>query len=239
LTNDEIRLRTIAQKNCLPITDIKLEQLSRFASLLREWNHRINLISRKDEENIWTNHLLLSVALLFKVEFLSGARILDLGTGGGLPGIPLSILLPDAQFVLLDSIQKKITAVKSMIERLELSNVTAVCSRAEDMNASPGYASAFDAVIARGVSGLENIVSWANPFLKPRKPVMKPPMTSNGRISLIRPAIIAMKGGEVQAEVDKTLRLFPRTRIQSMDLIFDGGEILANSGKRLIIIENE
>ena len=238
MTSDSISLRTICQKNGLAITDIQLEKLVRYAELLREWNQKINLVSRKDEENIWTNHLLLSVALLFKVEFIAGSRVLDLGTGGGLPGIPLSILRPDMRFVLLDSIQKKITAVSDMIRRLELPNAAAVCSRAEAIHSSPGYVRSFDAVIARAVSGLDNVVSWANPFLKPVKSPVAPLTLASGRIRLIHSAVIAMKGGETQAEVEKTARLFPRARIQSMQLVFDGGEVLANSGKQIIIVEN-
>jgi 16S rRNA (guanine527-N7)-methyltransferase len=173
------------------------------------------------------------------VELLDGTRALDLGTGGGLPGIPLSILLPNVHFVLVDSIQKKITAVKDMIDRLELPNVSVVCSRAEDLNTSPGYSKSFDAVIARAVSGLENIVSWASPFLRRKKSHTMLSFVPGGMLKVSEPAILAMKGGETQAEVAKTLRLFPTVHIHSMELVFNGGEIFANSGKRLIIIENE
>ncbi len=238
MTNDEIWLRTIAQKNSLTITDIQLEKLSSFAGLLKEWNQRINLISRKDEENIWTNHLLLSIAFLFKIEFAAGTRVLDLGTGGGLPGIPLSILLPGVQFVLLDSIQKKIAAVASMVEKLGLSNVKVQCARAEDINTSPGYSRSFDAVIARAVSGLEDIVTWAAPFLKQEASSAALEFPAAGRTKLTRPAIVAMKGGETQSEVEKMMRRFPRAHVHSMEVVFNGSEILANSGKRIIIVEN-
>jgi 16S rRNA (guanine527-N7)-methyltransferase len=239
LTKDELWLRTIALKNGLTITDIQLKKLSRFVELLKEWNQRINLISRKDEENIWPNHLLLSIAFLFKIELRSGARILDLGTGGGLPGIPLSILLADVDFVLLDSIQKKVAAVKNMVDALELPNASVFCSRAEDVSGMIGYKFAFDAVIARAVSGLENLVAWGTPFLKRQEGLPNLSILPNEKIRLTRPAIIAMKGGETKEEMEKTRRLFPKAQIHSMDLVFKGGEILHNTGKRLIIVENE
>jgi 16S rRNA (guanine527-N7)-methyltransferase len=239
LTKDELWLRTIVQKNGLPITDIQLAKLSQYAKLLKEWNQRINLISRKDEVNIWPNHLLLSIAFLFKIELRTEMRVLDLGTGGGLPGIPLSIMRADVHFVLLDSIQKKVTAVKNMVEALELPNVSAFCSRAEDVSDAPGYKHAFDAVIARAVSGLENLVAWGIPLLKGNKTPASLSMVPNEKITLNRPAIIAMKGGENEEEIERTRRLFPRVHVHSLDIVLIGGEILQSAGKRLIIVENE
>lgn len=239
MTKDELCLRTVAQKNGLTITDIQLAKLGQYADLLKQWNQLINLVSRKDEANIWPNHILLSIAFLFKFEFRAGSRVLDLGTGGGLPGIPLSIMLEHVHFVLLDSIQKKVNAVKKMVDALDLPNVSVVCSRAEDMGNAPGYNRAFDAVIARAVSGLQNLVTWGAPFLKQEEPLPGLTISSNGRTTLTRPVIIAMKGGETEEEMRKTRRLFPTATIHSMDLVFEGGEILHNTGKRLFIIENE
>jgi 16S rRNA (guanine527-N7)-methyltransferase len=239
LTNNELWLRTICFKNSLAITDIQLSKIAQFADLLKGWNRHLNLISRKDEENIWPSHLLISIALLFKVQFLRGARALDLGTGGGLPGIPLSIMLPEVEFVLLDSTQKKVSAVKNMAELLKLANVSVVCSRAEDAGASREYKGSFDAVIARAVSGLENLVTWGVPFLK-KGPANKHLVINPGeRIQMSSPAICAIKGGDTHEEVNKTKRLHPRVQIHSMDLVIEGGEALHNSGKRLIIVENE
>lgn len=239
MTQDEIWLRSLAQKNDLSITDIQLYKLSTYVKLLKGWNRSINLISRKDEENIWSNHILLSLSLLFKIDFLGGLNILDLGTGGGLPGIPLSILCADINFVLVDSIQKKVKAVEEMIASLTLTNVSVVCARAEDLNKLPKYRNKFDSVIARSVSDLENLVSWGLPFLKKTASEKGLTVTPQTKTALNAPSIIAMKGGETGAEIERTIRRFPNIRIHSTGLVFKGSEILHNAEKKLIFVENK
>ena len=228
----------LAARNDVAITDIQLSTLAGYEQLLRGWNQKLNLISRKNEEGIWSNHIPLSLAFLFKIDFPKGKRVLDLGTGGGLPGIPLAIMLPEVSFLLLDSVQKKITAVQEMVASLQLHNVATVCSRAEDLNKKPGYHYTFDAVIARSVSGLENLVSWGMPFLKPQKVLSFQALGFGQKLSLDSPALITMKGGETEAEIARTTRRFPNVQIHSLDLLFKGDETLQNSEKKLIIIQN-
>jgi 16S rRNA (guanine527-N7)-methyltransferase len=228
----------LAQKNGVTITDIQLRKTSRYVALLKEWNKSINLVSRKDVEGIWLNHILLSLAFLFKVDFAAGAKVLDLGTGGGLPGIPLSIVRTDATFVLLDSIRKKTKAVENMVASLELPNVSVVCSRAEDINNLSPYRNAFDAVIARAVSGLEDLVAWGMPFLKIGGAQNASPATSENIVVSSSPVLISMKGGNTEAEIEKTLRRFPGVKIESMALTFKGSELLQNSDKKLIVVQN-
>jgi len=212
--------------------------MSCYVELLKEWNKSINLVSRKDVEGIWLNHILLSLSFLFKVEFTPGSKILDLGTGGGLPGIPLGVVRNDVTFVLLDSILKKTRAVEDMAASLGLANVQVVCSRAEDLNKDSKYANTFDAVIARAVSGLENLVAWGMPFLKRRASPSTSFAKSNKIVPSETPVLIAMKGGSTELEIEKTLRRFPGVKINSMDLVFEGSELLQNSDKKLIVVHN-
>ncbi len=226
------------EENHEVITDIQIQKIGRYVKLLKEWNNKINLISRKDVEGVWVNHIMLSLAFLFKVEFPKGSRVLDLGTGGGLPGIPLSILRNDVSFVLLDSITKKIKAVEEMTASLELQNVSVLCARAEDINSADPYHASFDAVIARGVSGLENLVAWGMPFLKRVGAPKRPPGASAKMDVSHAPALIFMKGGSVESEIDSSRRRFPREHIFSQNLAFHGSEQLQNSDKKLVIVQH-
>jgi 16S rRNA (guanine(527)-N(7))-methyltransferase RsmG len=238
LTKDELWLHTLAQKNRVVITDIQLHKISHYVELLKEWNKSVNLVSRKDVDGIWLNHILLSLSFLFRVEFTPGSKILDLGTGGGLPGIPLGIVRNDITFILLDSIRKKTKAVENMVTSLGLTNVSVVCSRAEDLNRDSKYANTFDAVIARAVSGLENLVAWGMPFLKRSVSSGTSPTISKKIVPSDTPVLITMKGGNTELEIEKTLRRFPGVKIDSMDLIFEGSELLQNSDKKLIVVQN-
>jgi 16S rRNA (guanine527-N7)-methyltransferase len=237
LTQNEIWLRTIVQKNNLTITDIELSELTEYCVLLERWNKSINLISRRDEENIWRNHILMSLVFLFRIEFPRGAKILDLGTGGGLPGIPLSIMRRDIEFVLVDSIRKKTTAVEDMVEALGLPNVKVVCGRAEDLGRLNIYARTFDAVIARAVSSLDNLVAWAAPFLKIGEASKKFVVSTPQRIVLTRPVLISIKGGDLSVENDRARKRFPHITLHSFDVTFNGSEVLDNFGKKIILVE--
>ncbi len=118
--DSSLRLSRICRDNGLPLSDDQVDLLRRYVELLREWNAKINLISRRDEENIWWSHILHSLSILFFVTPGEGMRLLDLGTGGGLPGIPLAILRNDLHITMLDSIRKKTVAVQDMLDKLSL-----------------------------------------------------------------------------------------------------------------------
>ncbi len=211
-----------------------MERLSRYRELLLEWNGRINLISRKDQEHAWDTHILLSLSHLFLLRFPDAARVLDLGTGGGLPGIPLAIMLPECSFTLVDSIRKKTTAVAAMAEALALPNVTVVNARAEEINHLPQHRNIYDIVTARSVSDLTNLLTWALPFLHRRPGAVPVPGGAPGT-PIVRSSLVTLKGIEIGTELDAARKAFPRVVIESRPLVFRGSEGLVNTDKQLII----
>jgi len=136
------------------LTGKQKEQFDQLGTLYSEWNSRINVISRKDMENFYLHHVLHSLGIAKLVSFKPETKIMDAGTGGGFPGIPLAILFPETQFYLVDSIGKKIKVVRAVAETLKLQNVKAEQIRAEQVNRS------FDFVISRAVADLEIFVRW-------------------------------------------------------------------------------
>jgi 16S rRNA (guanine527-N7)-methyltransferase len=136
------------------LTGRQVEQFAALDSLYREWNNRINVISRRDIDDLYEHHILHSLSIARIVGFASGAEILDVGTGGGFPGIPLAILFPDTNFLLIDSIGKKLKVVDAIAEALQLKNVHTMHIRAEEL------ARKFDFVISRAVTSLPNFIPW-------------------------------------------------------------------------------
>ncbi len=168
--------------------DLTQEQYERFEQLIplyTEWNSKINVISRADIENLSERHILHSLAIAKCFTFKPEAQILDLGTGGGFPGVPLAIFFPETQFFLVDSIGKKIKVVEEVAAALGLQNITARHSRVEDLK----MAGSFDFVVTRAVAPLEKLVPWAQRLLK-KKHIHAYP---NG--------LIALKGGDLGAEL--------------------------------------
>ena len=161
------------------------EGLSAYAELLREWNSKINLVSRKDTERIEIKHLAHCLIATKFLRLMPKASLLDVGTGGGLPGIPLAICYPAANFTLIDSIAKKIVAVEDMVARLELPNVEVRRGRAEELPAKRS----FDFVLGRAVTNLPTFYGWVRH--KIRKGARHAP--ANG--------ILYWKGGDYEEEL--------------------------------------
>lgn len=167
------------------LTDIQKSKLSELKDIYSRWNSMINVISRKDMDNFFTHHVLHSLAIAKIIEFLPGTTLLDVGTGGGFPGIPLAILFPDCEFTLLDSIEKKIKVVRAVAEELSLSNVIAVRKRVEEEK------NKFHFVLSRAVTQFPAFVNLTS------KNVEKTGFNTldNG--------LICLKGGDLHGELDK------------------------------------
>ena len=164
------------------LTTEQQEQLGELGMLYQEWNQKINVISRKDIENVYPHHILHALAIAKFINFKPGARILDLGTGGGLPGIPLAILFPETQFTLIDGTRKKISVVQAIVDALDLKNVKARHVRAEELKEK------FDFVVCRAVASLDKLVMWSDPLISKRQQHAFP----NG--------LITLKGGSLKEE---------------------------------------
>ena len=165
------------------LSEKQISQFSKLKDLYTYWNDKINVISRKDIENIYLRHILHSLAIAKFITFKNGTTVLDLGTGGGFPGIPLSIIFPKTNFILSDSIKKKILVVNEVVKQLGLENVKSEWSRAENLNHK------YDFLVTRAVAKMPKIIEWSNGNFNPIS------------INDISNGIIALKGGDVTEEL--------------------------------------
>ena len=173
---DYTTFERVITKKFLSLTNKQLEQFRESESLYREWNGKINVISRKDTDGLFAHHLLHSLCLAgYAQNRLSGKTILDVGTGGGFPGIPLAILYPESRFTLCDSIGKKTLVARSIAESLGLENVTVVQARAENLD---DY---YDFVVSRAVASLEDFLPWVK--------------------GKYRESVLLLKGGDINPEI--------------------------------------
>jgi len=167
------------------LTDKQTEQIRRLQDLYAFWNSQINVISRKDIENLYINHVLHSLSIAKLVSFENQTTILDVGTGGGFPGIPLAILFPNADFHLIDSIGKKVKVAQNIAQELELSNVECTQIRAEELK------NEYDFVVSRAVTSLPIFYNWV------KKKIASKSFNS------ITNGILYLKGGNVNEEIEQ------------------------------------
>ena len=181
------------------LTKNQIEQFAKLAELYTFWNAQINVISRKDIEDLYTRHVLHSLGIANVQPFVPKSQILDIGTGGGFPGIPLAILFPESNFYLVDSIGKKIKVVNEVVEALGLKNVKAKHMRAEEVKGE------FDFIVSRAVTNMNDFVKWTKgKIAKKQKHELK-----NG--------ILYLKGGDLTEE----LANFPKAAIFNLSDYFE------------------
>ncbi len=168
----------------LPTT--QKEKFERLGQLYRLWNERINVVSRKDIDNLYERHVLHSLSIAKLIRFVPGTKIVDVGTGGGFPGIPLAIMFPETEFHLVDSIGKKITVVKEVAAELDLKNVTGIHSRSENIKQK------YDFVVSRAVTEIPQFIRFTRHLVSSKD---KNPLP-NG--------FFYLKGGSFIAELEKT-----------------------------------
>ena len=181
------------------LTDIQKQQFEKLEELYQDWNAKINVISRKDIDELYTKHVLHSLAIAKIQAFEPGAYILDVGTGGGFPGIPLAILFPETRFYLIDVIAKKIKVVQAVAEALELKNVKAEQIRAENVKGD------FDFIVSRAVTNMPDFVSWIKDKIKKQNKHQ------------LKNGILYLKGGDLTEE----LKDFPKATEYNISEFFD------------------
>src|ERR1700712_5161106 len=177
--------------------EIQLQQLAALKELYKEWNEKINVISRKDMDNFYEHHVLHSLAIATQFEFSDAMQVMDLGCGGGFPGIPMAIFFPGAHFHLVDSINKKLKVAAEIAAAVGLKNVTVQHTRAEDITNRK-----FDVVISRAVAPLKDLWRWS-------KPLLQKGVTPNG--------LICLKGGDLTKEISESNC---RPRVWEIEKIF-------------------
>jgi len=169
-------------------TPKQVEQFKALDELYKEWNTKINVISRKDIDSLYEKHVLHSLSIAAVFDFPAGLEIVDIGTGGGFPGVPLAIFFPEVNFHLVDSIGKKLKIIEAVKEAIGLTNITIQHTRAEEIKNRK-----FDFVVSRAVAPLKDLLQWSIPLLK------KSQFISDNQV--FRSGLICLKGGDLALEI--------------------------------------
>lgn len=210
---------TIASANGIVLTVEQLERFERYAKELVYWNEKVNLISRKDEDNVLGRHVLHSISLLKHIEVKKKSRCLDIGTGGGLPGVPLAIACEDIYMMMIDSIAKKVKITDMLAKHTGLRNIQAFNARTETLASDNRYLQSFDFIFARAVTRIADIMSWSYMLLKPEG------------------SYVLYKGGDISEELEKAKAKFPNYTFEVIDLDFFGFPLFKEDEKKIVVIK--
>ena len=180
------------------LSDLQKQKLQQLQGLYADWNRKINVISRKDIDALYERHVLHALGIAKLISFRPNANVLDIGTGGGFPGVPLAILFPDTNFYLIDSIQKKIRVVEAIAKAIDLNNLKASHLRAEEVEGQ------FDFVVSRAVTHMPRFVGWVKNNI------------STSQQHELANGILALKGGDLTAE----LLDYPNAKVYPLDRYF-------------------
>jgi 16S rRNA (guanine527-N7)-methyltransferase len=179
----------VIQKYFPDFSERQMQQFDALKELYDNWNQKINVISRKDMDHFYEHHVLHSLAIATQFDFTASDAVMDLGSGGGFPGIPLAICFPDVHFHLVDSIHKKLKVASSIAEEIDLQNITVQHTRAEDIKDKK-----FDVVVSRAVAPLKNLWYWSKPLLHKR------PVHQAKKVT----GLICLKGGDLSKEIHES-----------------------------------
>lgn len=191
----------VIKKYFSDFTPTQENQFAALGALYEHWNAQINLISRKDIDQLYPKHILHSLSIAAVADFRAKTRVLDIGTGGGFPGVPLAIFYPDVEFVLCDSINKKLNVVRAIKDELKLDNVEVVWQRAEEIKQK----NSFDFTVSRAVAPLAKLWRWSSPLIR------------KGCNNELDNGLICLKGGDLHQEISES---GTRPMMWEMDTIF-------------------
>jgi len=208
----------ICEENDIYLNSQQIGQIEIYTDELKRWNKYVNLISRKDIDNILDKHILHSLSILKYVPIIDNAICLDIGSGGGLPGIPIKIAKPNMKLIMIDSIAKKVNIIKQIVEKLDLKNVELINDRVENLAKNKTYANSIDYVIARAVASTDLMLKWSIPLIK-----------NNGKI-------ILLKGGDLSKEIADANRIEKSIKIEEIPIKLKGFDYFEREEKKLIII---
>lgn len=192
------------------------EQFERYIGELQYWNEKINLVSRKDMENLIEHHIMHSLSIVKYFDFKEKAKILDIGTGGGLPGIPVAIACPHVKMTLCDSMAKKVKVTEMFAKHTGIKTIRTIRERVEDLANEQRYKGYMDAVIARGVARLVLLATWSKPLLTP-----------NGEM-------IFLKGGDLSGEIAEAKEAFPKLDVKEIPIKIFGLDYYEKEEKKIL-----